>query len=105
MLSREARAYRESVEEILTLHGITPVHGALRFEAWYYFGRRGADVSNRSKLLLDILQGFAYHNDRQIVQEIAHKRLDHRNPRVELEVTSAVEIEGCPCPKCAKRRA
>ena len=99
-LSKSARAYHTDVTKILEGHRITPFDGPVRFTAYYYFQRRGSDVGNRSKILMDVLQGFAYHNDRQICEERAYRRLDHRNPRVELEIETTDEIEDCSCKNC-----
>jgi crossover junction endodeoxyribonuclease RusA len=84
LLSREAREYKKEVS--LMLSGIQPLSGAIRFTATVFRPRRAGDLMNREKVLSDALQGFAFHDDKQIVESHWYLRDDKDNPRVEVEV-------------------
>lgn len=57
----------------------------------FFFKRRGRDIDNPIKPILDALQGVLYANDNQIMAVIAIKGHDALNPR--LEVSAWVEPE------------
>ncbi len=86
-LSKAGKDYKKAVMEICQLHDITPVDGPVRVDVWVYFQRRGSDLANREKLMLDALEGFAYRNDKQIVELHMYKRLDKSYPHCEVHVT------------------
>ena len=50
---------------------------------WYPSRRQDLDES----LLMDILQGIAYYNDRQIERKAITKNIDKDNPRVDVKIT------------------
>ena len=62
-----------------------PIEGPVVFVAhvWYPSRRQDLDVS----LLMDLLEGIAYHNDRQIERMALSKNIDKNNPRVEVTIT------------------
>jgi Holliday junction resolvase RusA-like endonuclease len=49
---------------------------------------RRRDIDNLEKNVLDGMTGVAYHDDAQVVDVSKFKRLDRREPRVELSVRS-----------------
>ena len=61
-----------------------PLEGPVVLRAHIYYPSRRQDLDE--SLLMDILQGIAYHNDRQIERKIITRGLDRDNPRVEVEV-------------------
>jgi len=89
-LSKQGKDYKKAIEEICVLHDITPIDGPVRVEMWVYFQRRGADLANREKLLLDALQGHAYADDKFVVELHMYKRLDKSAPRVEIKIEEAL---------------
>lgn len=61
-----------------------PLEGPVVFVAhvWYPSRRQDLDVS----LLMDLLQGVCYENDRQIERMALSKNYDKNNPRVEVQI-------------------
>lgn len=57
---------------------------------WYRTRRPDLDES----LILDLLQGVAYLNDRSVKKKIVRWRLDRDNPRAEIRVTQLSEGYG-----------
>jgi len=70
LISREGRAYRETVVSILAALGVQPLLGKLNVQVELFPpDRRRRDVDNTAKALLDALEhGNAYENDSQIVR-------------------------------------
>lgn len=62
-----------------------PIEGPVLFIAHVYYPSRRQDLD--VSLLMDILQGIAYRNDRQIECMALTKGLDKDNPRVEVTIT------------------
>ena len=53
----------------------------------YYFKDDRSDVSNRTKILHDLLQAIGIvDNDKQIYANHEFKAIDRKNPRVEIEI-------------------
>lgn len=84
LLSREARAYKKEVAELC--QACEPLAGSLKFTATVYRPRRAGDLMNREKVLSDALEGFAFHDDKQIVESHWYLRDDKDNPRVEVQI-------------------
>lgn len=56
-----------------------------------YSRRQNDDIDNRIKAVLDVLQGYAYENDRQIVALCIHKKTDAaKKGTIEVEVFKAL---------------
>ncbi len=68
LLSRGGRAFRRSVQAVLSARGVQPIAGRLAVTIDVYPpDRRRRDLDNALKALLDALQhGGAYHDDAQI---------------------------------------
>lgn len=62
--------------------------GGVSVEAVFYFDSRRGDMPNRPKVLLDLLQGVCYKNDSQVYDAHFVRKLDKKNPRVEVVVTA-----------------
>ena len=94
--SAEAEAYNSSVGWYCNLKGIAPVAGSVAVVMNFYRPAKMGDLDNRIKICLDALQGYAYENDKQIVEIHAYRREDKKEPRVEIEITElaapAVEL-------------
>lgn len=82
--SAEAEAYNISVGWHCNIAGITPVSGNVRVVLNFYRPAKMGDLDNRIKICLDALQGYAYENDKQIVEIHAYRREDKTEPRVEI---------------------
>lgn len=61
-----------------------PLEGPVTLIAYIYYPSRRQDLDE--SLLMDLLQGIAYHNDRQIECKVIRRGLDKVHPRVELQV-------------------
>lgn len=51
----------------------------------HFYLKRDRDVDNL-KLVLDVMKGYVYEDDAQVVELHVYKHKDKMNPRVELEV-------------------
>jgi len=84
--SREANDYKAYAGLICNTAGLQPLDGDVRVRIDVYRKARRSDLDNALKVVLDCLQGYAYHNDAQIVEIHARRYDDPRNPRVEITV-------------------
>jgi|TARA_X000001382_G_C3113925_1_gene160885 Holliday junction resolvase RusA-like endonuclease len=64
---------------------VKPIEGdvALRLDVWY--ASRRPDLAAQ-ELIMDLLQGFAYENDRQVKAVMSIWNLDRENPRTRIRV-------------------
>lgn len=90
VLSAEAKAYKAEVALICQQAGVTPLEGEVLFVAHVYRARKSGDLDSYLKGLWDSLQGYAYLNDKQIVDLRLTRHDDKHNPRVEIEITELV---------------
>jgi Holliday junction resolvase RusA-like endonuclease len=86
-LTKEAKAFKQEVRDICEGFGITPVDGWVTLEVVVTFGRKGSDLDNRLKLLKDALEGYAYHNDKQVARLVVDRDYDKGNPRIWIRVS------------------
>lgn len=86
VVSKEAKAYRESVGWQLRAQDVAMLDGDLILYVDVYRKRKAGDLDNALKCLLDSLQGVVYANDSQIVAIHARRFDDKANPRVEVVV-------------------
>lgn len=84
--SDEANNYRQYVELLCNTAGMEPLDGDVRVRIDVYRPAKRGDLDNFLKVLGDSLQGYAYHNDAQIVEIHARRYDDPSNPRVEITV-------------------
>ena len=83
--SDKARSYVKAAE--LQIKTISPLMtGPLRFTAHIYYASRRPDLDE--SVILDVLQGKVYLNDRQILEKHVYHGLDKLRPRAEIEVES-----------------
>jgi crossover junction endodeoxyribonuclease RusA len=85
-VSEEARSYREEVSLICYQKGIKPLSGTVSVSVNIYRAQRRGDTDNFLKIALDSLKHHCYADDDQIVQIIANRYDDKRNPRLEVTV-------------------
>ena len=72
-----AKAFLTQVEPILPLY-----EGELRIDLWIHYASRRPDLDE--SLVLDLLQGVVYANDRQVRERHVYHLLDRDRPRVEM---------------------
>ena len=89
LISAQGRDYKTSVGEICVRQGLRPLDGPVRLVLDFYRPRRVGDLDNVLKAPLDALKGFAYHDDKQIVELHARRHDDKKRPRVEVKVEPA----------------
>jgi len=68
--------------------------GPVGLRITFYRDRKGADIDNLLKSTMDALNGVAYGDDVQVIHVEMDKRIDRKNPRVELEIWSINLIDG-----------
>jgi Holliday junction resolvase RusA-like endonuclease len=66
-----------------------PLRGRLRFTATIYYRTERPDLDE--SLLLDLLQGRVYENDRQVRERHVFHAIDKANPRAEILVEEVEE--------------
>ena len=86
VVSDAAKAYRHGVMLQAQAHNLHPFAGPVAVYVRVYRARKAGDLDNFKKVLYDALQGVAYNDDDQIVEEHAWRYDDKDNPRVEVEV-------------------
>jgi len=86
VLSAEARAYKADVACIMMEAWIEPTTLPVRLEVHVYRPRRAGDLDNTLKVLCDALNGYAWVDDKQIVEIHAYRHDDKDDPRVEVRV-------------------
>lgn len=91
-LSDEAKLYRRVVNDLVSSAGIVPFEAAvqLRMAVDVFRPRRAGDLSNRLKVVEDVLQGVAYCNDSQVVEIHMRRFDDKQNPRIEIVIEECV---------------
>ena len=79
--SDKARGYARDF--LLQVGPILPlVEGELRMDLWIHYASRRPDLDE--SLILDLLQGRVYENDRQVRERHVYHSLDKERPRVEI---------------------
>lgn len=84
--SAEGRAYAVAVAHAFAQKEFASFEGQVGVRIRVYRPRKGGDLDNYSKSLLDSLSGICWIDDRQIVYIESHREDDRNNPRVEIEV-------------------
>lgn len=87
--SDKARKYWKSAEEQLP-RGLVPTKKDVCVEMVIYYSTRRPDLDE--SLILDIMQGYIYENDRQVKQKKIYWQLDRDNPRSVIRVTELEEL-------------
>lgn len=85
-ISEPYRTYKADLETWLAAQTTEVLEGDVDLECRVYFENRRRDLDGVIKVLLDVLQGVLYGNDRQIHRLVFVKLYDKTNPRVEVEV-------------------
>lgn len=82
--SEKAIGYEKYSSSQLNLMKITPMDGDVSFTAKIFYASRRPDLDE--SVILDILQGHCYHNDRQVKEKHIYWGLDKENPRAEITI-------------------
>lgn len=86
LLSSEARAYLKALPAHLP--GLQPIDGPIRVDIRWVRERRSGDVDKRGAILLDALQGLAYHDDSQVADyRIWRDDSERESPRMVVTIT------------------
>jgi Holliday junction resolvase RusA-like endonuclease len=83
--SAKALSYVEAFKQQVANREDEPFTGDVSVEMTIYYASRRPDLDE--SLILDLLQGVAYLNDRQVKEKHIHWGLDKENPRCEITVT------------------
>lgn len=82
----EADSYRQQVQVLALIQQVEPLSGELIVTLTLYRPAKRGDVDNYSKVVIDALNGIAWHDDGQIVELHIYRFDDKKNPRVLVEV-------------------
>lgn len=85
-VSPEAIAYKRDVAMLCRSERLAALEGPVSLTMRFFRARRSGDLDNRTKVLLDSLQGHLYANDSQIRELHCYLGDDAKNPRVEVEI-------------------
>jgi len=79
--SDKARGYARDF--LLQVRPLDPLmEGELRMDLWIYYASQRPDLDE--SLILDLLQGKIYKNDRQVRERHVYHMIDKANPRIEV---------------------
>jgi Holliday junction resolvase RusA-like endonuclease len=79
--SDKARGYARDFD--LQVRPISPLmEGELRMDLWIYYASQRPDLDE--SLILDLLQGKVYGNDRQVRERHVYHQIDKAHPRIEV---------------------
>lgn len=81
--SDKARGYAKIAEAQMP-KGIVPTTKDVCVEMVIYYASRRPDLDE--SLILDLMQGYVYENDRQVKRKIIHWQLDRAKPRTVIRV-------------------
>lgn len=93
LISRDGREYKQRVEVACYRQKAQPFACPVTVTFTVYRARRSGDLDNFQKGLFDALKGHAWVDDKQIVEIHAKRRDDKANPRVEIEVRPAGDMD------------
>jgi Holliday junction resolvase RusA-like endonuclease len=80
--SQKALDYERSAKRQLAAMQLTPLEGDVAIGIVIYYRTNRPDLDE--SLILDVLQGFAYKNDRQVREKHIRHFIDKDNPRAEM---------------------
>ncbi len=107
LISRQGRAFRESVCSLLALRRLRPLEGWLKVHLQFFPpDLRRRDVDNIQKPVLDALQhAGVYHDDFQIVSLITDRMQPVQDGRLEVSITQVTDnqLHADPDPELESR--
>lgn len=84
----QATNFKKQVAKICRFECVQPFVGEVAVSINVYRPRRVGDLDGTFKALFDGLKGWAFEDDKQIVEIHAVRYEDKVNPRVEIEITA-----------------
>lgn len=81
VVSSEGKSFKKDAATWMAAQPTQVLVGDVRLKITFYFERRGSDLDNRLKPLLDVLQKVLYTDDKQVSELHAVKRYDKEKPR------------------------
>jgi len=87
--SDKALNYVATATMQLRVKGLTPLEGDVAVSMDIFYASRRPDLDE--SVILDVLQGFAYKNDRQVKEKLVRWHLDKANPRAVVRVVGVGE--------------
>ena len=88
-LSKDGRRWKNEASALAEQAGLEKLDGPVAVSITWYRSRRSGDLDNRIKVVLDVLRGLAYTDDKQVVELHAWRFDDKANPGVDVEITEA----------------
>lgn len=89
--SQKALNYTDAFNSQVDRDSAKPLDGDVALEIHIFYASRRPDLDE--SLILDLLQGVAYHNDRQVKQRHAFWHLDPERPRSIIKVWQIPDVE------------
>jgi Holliday junction resolvase RusA-like endonuclease len=89
-LTTEAKEFKERAVAIGRASGMPVLKGKILIVLDFYFPTKAGDLQNRDKVMLDVLQGVAYVNDKQVTRKEEERFDDPDNPRVEVTIQERI---------------
>ena len=99
--SAKALTYADAFKQQVRDMHIDPVHGDVRVTMHIWYASRRPDLDE--SLILDLLQGVAYVNDRQVKEKMIYWHLDPQEPRTDILVEQLPEPKKKPRSREARR--
>jgi Holliday junction resolvase RusA-like endonuclease len=84
--SKQALAYKIDVQEACMVKRFRPLDGNVQVSVSVYRPRKSGDLDNTLKAILDGIKGWAFHDDKQVIEIHAYRFDDKDNPRAEVEI-------------------
>jgi crossover junction endodeoxyribonuclease RusA len=84
--SKEAVDYINHVGNLCVVHKVRPTAESVCVTLRVFRPAKRGDLDNTAKVLLDALRGYAYLDDKQIVELHSYRHDDKSAPRVEVSV-------------------
>jgi len=88
-LSRDGRRWKDRAVELAAQAGLVKLEVPVAVSITWYRSRRSGDLDNRIKVVLDVLRGLAYVDDKQVIELHAWRFDDKADPRVDVEIMEA----------------
>ncbi len=87
--TKSDKSFKTTVATMLAAAQVAPFTGAVVLSMWCYRPNNRSDWDAPIKAISDVLEGYAYRNDSQVIEGHVYKLLDRDRPRVEVEFTPA----------------
>jgi crossover junction endodeoxyribonuclease RusA len=84
ILSTKGREYKNGVGKQLMAERVRPTDGNVRITFTAYRPRKIGDLDNLLKPVLDSLKGFAFDDDKQVIEIHAIRKDDKDDPRIDM---------------------